>query len=383
MIKYTGCNCSPMPPEGYVLDCTPDPRVGRLLTIAAAGALLISLYSGLYDQSAISLLTLGLLVFGLLDKGRTVSLPDAFQAALVALVYLMVMGAVLVEFPLLHWASNIVLGVILGAAGFILVYGLLQRMPDEGGKAVLMSVLATSFAVAMAVLLEFSEFSLDAVMGWQLQGTLQDSMADLAGVAIGGLLMSVAHFQRRQAGGIFTRMVACFIKVNPQLLGIGDADDQESLMALISTGEGERLEFKSTFRRNTHTGEKDKRMERAVLKTLVAFLNSNGGTLLIGVNDEGEVTGIDLDSFESRDKLGLHFTNIISSQIGNGFLPFISFRLVPVEEVWVLRADCRPSNEPVFLRDGNEEFFYIRSGPSSVEVKGSELVSFIDRRFRS
>lgn len=372
-----------MPPEGYVLDCTPDPRMGRLLTVAAAVALLFSLYSGLYHPSAISLLALGLLAFGLVDKGKTVSLPDAFQAALVSLVYLMIMGEVLVDFPLLHWASNIVLGLILGAAGFILVYGLLQRMPDQGGKAALMSVLATSFAVTMAVILEMTEYLLDQSMGWQLQGTLQDSMADLAGVAIGGVLMSIAHFQRRQTGGIFTRMVACFIKVNPQLLGIGDADDRDSLMALIATGEGERLEFKSTFRRNTHTGEKDKRMERAVLKSLVAFLNSNGGTLLIGVNDDGEVTGIDLDSFESRDKLGLHFTNIISSQIGNGFLPFISFRLIPVDDVWVLRTDCRPSNEPVFLRDGNEEFFYIRSGPSSVEIKGSELISFIGRRFRS
>jgi hypothetical protein len=295
----------------------------------------------------------------------------------------MVLGAVLVQFPLLQWATNIVLGLILGAAGFIMVYALQQKTPDEDGKAVLMTVLACSFAVSMAVILELSEFAVDLLAGWSLQGSLKDSMADLAGVGMGAVLMSLAHYQRRQTGGIFNRMVACFIQVNPGLLGIDEADAKEALIDLIQSGESEKLEFKSTLRRNIHTGEKDKRMERAVLKSLVAFLNSNGGTLLVGVSDEGEMTGIDLDSFESRDKLGLHFTNIISSQIGNRFLPFISFRLIPVDEVWVLRADCRPSNEPVFLRDGNEEFFYIRSGPSSVEVKGSELVSFIDKRFRS
>ncbi len=370
-----------MAPEGYVLDCTPDPRVGKILALLTTVALAVSLWQGLWNQVVVSLLALGLMLFAIVDKGRTVSLPDAFQAAVAALVWLMVLAAIFSRMPLLLWASNVVLGLILAALGFILVYSLLRKMPEQDGRALPISLLATSFAMAMALLLQLGLFAFDSLLGWELQGSIQSVMSALAGVALGGLLMSLAHFLRRDSGGIFTRMVACFIKVNPQLLPTEKTSEQDSLQALLADGESEKLEFKSTFRLNLHTGKRDKRMERAVLKSLVSFLNSAGGTLLIGVNDDAEVIGIDLDSFESLDKLGLHFTNIIASQIGNSFLPFISFRLIPVGDVFVLRADCRPSSEPVFLRDGGEDFFYIRSGPSSVEVKGRELLSYIERRF--
>jgi len=366
------------------LNCEPDRRVSYVLLLALFFSTLYSFFSALYDQIAVSILIIALLLFTLWDKGRTVLVPDAFKVALVIFAYITLLGAVFNVHPVFAWVSNVIIGIILGAVGFILVYALLERMPGSGGgKAAVMALFATCFALALAAVWELTEFVLNTYLDIGSSSSLERSMSDLAGILLGALLMSVAHYQRRRTGGIFNRMVACFIRTNPKLVIITEKDDEEALRSLISAGEGERLEFKSTLRKNTYTGEKDKRMERAVLKSLVAFLNSSGGTLLIGVNDDGEISGVDTDSFESRDKMGLHFTNIISSQIGNQFLPFISFRLVPVQDVLVLRTDCRPSTEPVFLRDGNDEFFYIRSGPSSVEIKGSELISFIAKRFRN
>ena len=66
-------------------------------------------------------------------------------------------------------------------------------------------------------------------------------------------------------------------------------------MRLIKRGENEKIEFKSTLRINLHTKEQDKKVENSVLKTIVAFLNSEGGTLLIGVSDCGEIIGIEKD----------------------------------------------------------------------------------------
>ena len=48
------------------------------------------------------------------------------------------------------------------------------------------------------------------------------------------------------------------------------------LTELISGGESESVEFKSTLRVNLHTGQRDKRMESVVLKTLAGFLNTAG-----------------------------------------------------------------------------------------------------------
>lgn len=71
--------------------------------------------------------------------------------------------------------------------------------------------------------------------------------------------------------------------------GLQDANENGNLSVeeLIHRGESERLEFKSTLRWNLHTDSKDKRIEHAVLKTIAAFLNTQGGTLLIGVEDDG------------------------------------------------------------------------------------------------
>ena len=96
-------------------------------------------------------------------------------------------------------------------------------------------------------------------------------------------------------------------------------------------------------------------MERAVLKTIVAFLNSRGGTLLIGVADDGTIVGVDLASFEgSKDKFGLHLNNLIKTQIGSEFLPFLHFTLVDFEDKSVMRVSCQISDRPVFLTDGKE-----------------------------
>ena len=55
--------------------------------------------------------------------------------------------------------------------------------------------------------------------------------------------------------------------------------DEFDLSKVVMNGESEAVEFKSTLRTNLHTGNKDPRMELAVLKTLAGFLNTNGGTL--------------------------------------------------------------------------------------------------------
>jgi hypothetical protein len=47
----------------------------------------------------------------------------------------------------------------------------------------------------------------------------------------------------------------------------------ETTAQLATAGESDQVEFKATLRINLHTGQKDVRMETAVLKTIAAFLN--------------------------------------------------------------------------------------------------------------
>jgi len=200
---------------------------------------------------------------------------------------------------------------------------------------------------------------------------------DLAITFIGCLIMPVLYLIDRKS---MNHTIFNFVKENSETLGICQESDRLNVESAISEGESDTVEYKSTLVTNLQTGEKDKRMEKAVLKTIVAFLNSNGGRLLIGVDDSRTIIGIDDYNFDNRDKLNLHMTNLISSRIGDEFIPYIRFRLVPFEEKAVMLVECKKCEIPVFLKDNKTEIYFVRSGPSTVELTGSDMLKYIKRK---
>ena len=75
----------------------------------------------------------------------------------------------------------------------------------------------------------------------------------------------------------------------------------DSLATRIKHGETATVEFKSNLRWNINAKKFDREIENAVLKTIVAFCNTAGGELLIGVADDGSVVGIEHDGFPNDD----------------------------------------------------------------------------------
>lgn len=160
-------------------------------------------------------------------------------------------------------------------------------------------------------------------------------------------------------------------------------DDQypeKSIRKLIAKGEGRAIEFKSTMRMNLHTQKSGKEIEIAWLKAVVAFMNTNGGTLLLGVSDDGVIKGLNADSFTSDDKCRLHFKNLINQHIGAELYKYLSFSLVKVDGKQIGVVSCRRSAEPVYLKTAKSEEFYIRSGPSSDALPVSKVVAYIQNR---
>ncbi len=152
---------------------------------------------------------------------------------------------------------------------------------------------------------------------------------------------------------------------------------------LISAGESPVVEFKSTLRWNIHARQNDSKMEKSVLKTIVAFLNSDGGTLYIGVSDDGELLGIENDGFQSEDKFHLHFTYLLSIKIGNQFVKYIKSDFIDVEGKRIFKVTCSRSDNPVFYREkGSQDEFYVRNGPSSVQLSMSEFQEYARDRYK-
>jgi predicted HTH transcriptional regulator len=150
---------------------------------------------------------------------------------------------------------------------------------------------------------------------------------------------------------------------------------------LVDQGETTTVEFKSTLRTNLHTGEKDPRMELAVLKTLAAFVNASGGTLVIGIADDGEPVGIEADQFASEDKMYLHLVNLIKERMGAAHMMYLHPRFDDYDGTRVLAVECLRGKSPVFVKDGKLERFYIRTGAATTELTASQTQEFIKQRF--
>jgi len=170
-------------------------------------------------------------------------------------------------------------------------------------------------------------------------------------------------------------------KIDDMLHSLDILSDVDHMQSLIRKGESKTLEFKQTFSLNTHTRKKDKGCEKSSLKTVVAFLNTDGGNLLIGVDDKGNITGLreEMDKFhKSEDKFLLHFKNLIKDKIGGDFYPFVDYRIVNIDEMKVLFVECKPSTSPCYY--AGEEFF-VRANPATDQLKGPKLVKYIKIHF--
>lgn len=157
--------------------------------------------------------------------------------------------------------------------------------------------------------------------------------------------------------------------------------ENTSSFRLIEQGENEYVEFKSTMRYNLYTKKFDKEIEHATLKTVAGFLNSAGGTLLIGVDDDKNVLGLDNDKFQDDDKTMLHFTKLVEDRIGMQYAGYLNTSVEEINGGKVLRVDINSSKTPAYLTHGNNEILYVRSGPSTAQMKVSEIYDYVNSRF--
>jgi Putative DNA-binding domain len=145
----------------------------------------------------------------------------------------------------------------------------------------------------------------------------------------------------------------------------------DKLKVQISLEENQFAEFKPALRWNTEYGE-ERDLEHEAVKTICGFLNQDGGTLFVGVLDDGTVVGIegDLKHFSNRqnpeDMLQQHCSNIVRNHIGKDLQYLVKIRY---ESIFtgdinddlpkrILLVDCKPSPRPVLFKN----CFYIRTG---------------------
>jgi len=163
-----------------------------------------------------------------------------------------------------------------------------------------------------------------------------------------------------------------------------------TLQELVSEGESDELEFKSTLRWDLTRSTVNKALEFSVLKSVAAFANAQGGTLLIGVSDDGTIVGLEPDYLShdgwNRDKFELHLRHLLNEQFGvAAVMAKMQIGFHQVDDSEVCRVDVAPASEPLILNVKDQsgqvvEKLYVRVGNMSQEVPLSEMAAYLAER---
>ena len=161
----------------------------------------------------------------------------------------------------------------------------------------------------------------------------------------------------------------------------------KDLASIIRQGEGPLLEFKSSLRWDMQEQRINRNLESVVLKTLAGFFNSHvGGTLLIGVSDNGEIIGLEQDyqTLKKPNQDGFEQTLMtsISSNLGADLCHSVHVLFHVIGDKDVCRVIVSPARRPVFLQQGNSPKLFVRTGGGTRDLNIQEALEYATGRWK-
>jgi predicted HTH transcriptional regulator len=164
------------------------------------------------------------------------------------------------------------------------------------------------------------------------------------------------------------------------------------IKSLIEKGECTNIEFKSSLRYCFHQKIADKKIEHSAMKTIAAFLNSEGGTLLIGIEDNRNILGLvndfsTLKKVENKlDEFQKHLDNLIENYLGNSAFTFINVLFHEINENIICEIQVNPNRKKhIMLKNMSEnskEEFYIRRSASTKSLSPTEMLEYIENHWK-
>lgn len=165
-------------------------------------------------------------------------------------------------------------------------------------------------------------------------------------------------------------------------------EEETELDQMINAGENEKLEFKSTFKKNLSTQKADDTIKFSVLKTIAGFLNKQGGILIIGYNEKNkEVVGLEQDyelmKFKDRDSFELEFWNYIEANIKKEVVEEninLSFEYLADKEIALI--NIKRNTHPVYLIKNGKKILYVRNRNETENLEDPEEIhQYIEKHF--
>ena len=168
-------------------------------------------------------------------------------------------------------------------------------------------------------------------------------------------------------------------------LDIIELEYEKQSQNIISKGEGQRIEFKSSLKYDYNSKKANPKLQEGIMKTIAGFLNFRGGTLFIGVNDNGSILGLKNDykllgKKKNFDGLLIHLNNLLKKYFKGNIFASLEFTSLGIEDKEICKIDVEKSSTPIFLKP--EGVFYVRSGTTTNKLNTEDAVLYIKNHFK-
>ncbi len=151
---------------------------------------------------------------------------------------------------------------------------------------------------------------------------------------------------------------------------------------IIENDEGFAVEFKSAARWDLGEDRPNKAMEDSIVKTVAGFLNTDGGTLLIGIGPDRQVVGLDHHYGRVKPPNGDGFVNWLTTHladaVGHAAVMRSRARIAVHEGKEICRLDVARSSRPVWTRTSKEDrVFFVRMNNSTRPLPEDEVGNYV------
>jgi len=155
----------------------------------------------------------------------------------------------------------------------------------------------------------------------------------------------------------------------------------ESIQSIIRNGENEKVEFKSSFRYDLKKEQPNKTLEEVIIKAIAGFMNASGGILIIGVNDQGFLLGLQNDYGclvrQNRDGFEQKLMQVMAHRLGTDLCHLVHIAFHQITSCDICSVYIEKAHRPVFLNEGENTIFYLRIGNITKPLNTMETVEYL------
>ncbi|NOY68060.1 MAG: ATP-binding protein [Deltaproteobacteria bacterium] len=171
------------------------------------------------------------------------------------------------------------------------------------------------------------------------------------------------------------------LSIKEKIIDFLSSELEKDIPSLIKRGETETLEFKSSVRWDFRQHKVNKALESVIVKTIAGFMNNKGGTLLIGLDDEGRPVGLEQDyntlKKKNRDGYEQFIIGLIASRLAADLCLNITVMFQNFESKEICRVIVSPSQRPVYCQEGNKTQLFLRTGGGTRDLNIKEATEYI------